>query len=1031
MAQQVINVGAAPNDGTGDPLRTAYIKTNDNFGELYSRAQTNPPASLYGSLGDLAGMYAYDENYFYYCYQDFDGSSQIWNQVSQIGNVSVTQIASGTTEVSVGAPDANVSISVNGVTNVAVITDTGISVTGNTTTTENITGGNLYSLGLISSTGTVTAPFFVGNGAFLTGISGSSYGDSNVALFLSTSSSNIVPAGNAVYSLGSASYQWKDLYVSNATIYMNSVPITVNSSNVLQVGGQAVLTNGSSSSVSTTGTVQGAVVSATGNVQAGNLRSSGSISATGNINSGNLLAAGIVSATGNISGGNLSASGNVSAGNINVTGNISGSNIVGTVLASASTISALGNITGSYLIGNGSQLTGILATNVGTLASLSVTGNTVSGNLNTAGLVSAAGNITGNYLIGNGSALTGIVATNVGTLASLSVTGNTTSGNLNTVGLVSAAGNVVSGNILTAGIVSAVGNITGNYILGNGSLLTGVGVNSYGNAEVAAYLPTYTGELTALTGNITTTGNISANSVISSTVFITNTVSAAGNIRGGNIVTAGSMTATGNINVGNLVSTGLFSTTGNINGGFIVGNGFYLTGVTASSVGEISSGNVFYTAPYTSAVGRTGRSKWADTVSVKDFGAVGDVFTDDTAAIQAALATGKSVYIPTGTYRLSNALSCTTPGQIIYGDGRTRTVLYVDNISYSFNLAASGVIVFNSGEPGPTLKDFGISFEQPDTATRGSLVNYPPAIYARSTPRFQIINCRITRAMTGIDMLGNSGGATIDGLEMSAFNFGVLIDGSLDTVRVQSLQYWPFGLSGNQSSIFFDASNVGIRCGRCDDLKITSCLFINGGSQVTFINGTFGPLTGPAFGAIIDTDFDNQACLRMNQVGGIIAVTNCYFTIGDANDQPIILINGSMKVVGCDFQSSVIVNNYQVLQDGPDGSSYLQVIGCRFINSGPGAGFININNGDAIINDNQFITPPNASYANPLIWVTNSGRVTFNGNRSRDKGTGTGSFITCTVNNAHIITSNQFLAWSLGTPGSTSSMIIANNGAVA
>jgi hypothetical protein len=36
MAQENINVGAAANDGTGDPLRTAYIKTNNNFTELYN-----------------------------------------------------------------------------------------------------------------------------------------------------------------------------------------------------------------------------------------------------------------------------------------------------------------------------------------------------------------------------------------------------------------------------------------------------------------------------------------------------------------------------------------------------------------------------------------------------------------------------------------------------------------------------------------------------------------------------------------------------------------------------------------------------------------------------------------------------------------------------------------------------------------------------------------------------------------------------------------------------------------------------------
>lgn len=35
MAQQIINVGALPNDGTGDPLRVAYEKINDNFDELY------------------------------------------------------------------------------------------------------------------------------------------------------------------------------------------------------------------------------------------------------------------------------------------------------------------------------------------------------------------------------------------------------------------------------------------------------------------------------------------------------------------------------------------------------------------------------------------------------------------------------------------------------------------------------------------------------------------------------------------------------------------------------------------------------------------------------------------------------------------------------------------------------------------------------------------------------------------------------------------------------------------------------------
>ena len=35
MAKQTINIGVAANDGSGDPLRTAFDKINDNFTEVY------------------------------------------------------------------------------------------------------------------------------------------------------------------------------------------------------------------------------------------------------------------------------------------------------------------------------------------------------------------------------------------------------------------------------------------------------------------------------------------------------------------------------------------------------------------------------------------------------------------------------------------------------------------------------------------------------------------------------------------------------------------------------------------------------------------------------------------------------------------------------------------------------------------------------------------------------------------------------------------------------------------------------------
>ena len=41
MAQQLINVGTSTNDGTGDGIRTAFIKTNNNFTELYNDVVNN------------------------------------------------------------------------------------------------------------------------------------------------------------------------------------------------------------------------------------------------------------------------------------------------------------------------------------------------------------------------------------------------------------------------------------------------------------------------------------------------------------------------------------------------------------------------------------------------------------------------------------------------------------------------------------------------------------------------------------------------------------------------------------------------------------------------------------------------------------------------------------------------------------------------------------------------------------------------------------------------------------------------------
>ena len=46
MAKQTINIGSSANKGDGDPLRTAFTKVNENFTELYARAENTDSQTL-------------------------------------------------------------------------------------------------------------------------------------------------------------------------------------------------------------------------------------------------------------------------------------------------------------------------------------------------------------------------------------------------------------------------------------------------------------------------------------------------------------------------------------------------------------------------------------------------------------------------------------------------------------------------------------------------------------------------------------------------------------------------------------------------------------------------------------------------------------------------------------------------------------------------------------------------------------------------------------------------------------------------
>jgi hypothetical protein len=174
-------------------------------------------------------------------------------------------------------------------------------------------------------------------------------------------------------------------------------------------------------SVSTTGNITGGniftsgIMSATGNATAGNLITGGFMSATGNATAGNLITGGFMSATSNITGGNIL----FGAGVVSGTGNITGGNI----LFGSGLVSGTGNVYSGYIYGNGSQLTGVSSA----VSVQKISNGTTEANVGTSGgnlTISVGG--TSNVMV---ATTTGIVATGVST-PSIEHTGSNAVGNI-------------------------------------------------------------------------------------------------------------------------------------------------------------------------------------------------------------------------------------------------------------------------------------------------------------------------------------------------------------------------------------------------------------------------------------------------------------------------------------------------------------------------------------------------------------------------------------------------------------------------
>jgi hypothetical protein len=99
-----------------------------------------------------------------------------------------------------------------------------------------------------------------------------------------------------------------------------------------------------------------------------------------------------------------------------------------------------------------------------------------------------------------------------------------------------------------------------------------------------------------------------------------------------------------------------------------------LIGSTVTDANNYDSALVTYTQGGTGSVATNVEAKLQETISVKDFGAVGDGVTDDTAAIQAAidsLSAGGVLTVPVGNYLVSSTITISNNGVHLIGSGST------------------------------------------------------------------------------------------------------------------------------------------------------------------------------------------------------------------------------------------------------------------------------------------------------------------------------------------------------------------------
>jgi hypothetical protein len=343
--------------------------------------------------------------------------------------------------------------------------------------------------------------------------------------------------------------------------------------------------------------------------------------------------------------------------------------------------------------GNGSSLTSITGANVTGQVSFAATANAVAGG-NVSGQVSfaatanavAGANVSG--AVSFATTANSVAGANVSGAVSFATTANAVAG-ANVSGAVNLANFASTANAVALANVAGIGNISSININGNAStILYGNGVFAaapvtYGNANVATFLGSYG------SNTITTTGNVSVGNIIGNGQALTGLAGA--NVTG----TVSSATTSGTVTTAaqpNITSTGTLTSlavTGNISAGNVSATTFTgaLTGAatsatTAGTVTTAAQGNITSVGTLTS-LAVTGNIS-AGNVSATTFtGALTGLASSATVAASANSVAGANV---------SGAVSFATTANAVAGANVSGAVSFATTANSVAGANVSGAV---------------------------------------------------------------------------------------------------------------------------------------------------------------------------------------------------------------------------------------------------------------------------------------------------------------------------------------------------